>query len=45
MFDHASIGVADIPQSKKLNDAALKPLGFTRLSETSLGCGDKAVQL
>ena len=35
MFDHVSIGVADIPQSKKFYDAALKPLGH----------GDKAVQL
>ena len=45
MFDHVSIGVADIAQSKKFYDAALKPLGHTRLSETSLGYGDKAVQL
>jgi catechol 2,3-dioxygenase-like lactoylglutathione lyase family enzyme len=47
MFDHVSIGVADIAQSKTFYDAALKPLGYTRLSdgETSLGYGDKAVQL
>jgi len=47
MFDHVSIGVADIARSKKFYDAALKPLGFTRLSdgETSLGYGDKAVAL
>jgi catechol 2,3-dioxygenase-like lactoylglutathione lyase family enzyme len=47
MFDHVSIGVADIARSKKFYDAALKPLGFTRLSdgETSLGYGEKAVQL
>ena len=47
MFDHVSIGVADIAQSRKFYDAALKPLGYTRLSdgETSLGYGDKAVQL
>ena len=44
-FDHVSIGVADIAQSKKFYDAALKALGYTRLGETSLGCGDKAVQL
>jgi len=39
MFDHVSIGVADIAQSKKFYDAALKPLGYSRLSdgETSLG--------
>lgn len=47
MFDHVSIGVADVARSKKFYDAALKPLGFTRLSdgETSLGYGEKAVQL
>jgi len=47
MFDHVSIGVADIARSKKFYDAALKPLGFSRLSdgETSLGYGEKAVQL
>ena len=47
MFDHVSIGVADIARSKKFYDAALKPLGYSRLSdgETSLGYGDKAVQL
>ena len=47
MFDHVSIGVADIARSKRFYDAALKPLGYSRLSdgETSLGYGDKAVQL
>jgi catechol 2,3-dioxygenase-like lactoylglutathione lyase family enzyme len=47
MFDHVSIGVADIARSKKFYDAALKPLGFSRLSdgESSLGYGEKAVQL
>jgi catechol 2,3-dioxygenase-like lactoylglutathione lyase family enzyme len=47
MFDHVSIGVADITRSKKFYDAALKPLGYSRLSdgETSLGYGDKAVAL
>ena len=47
MFDHVSIGVADVARSKKFYDAALKPLGYSRLSdgETSLGYGDKAVQL
>ena len=35
------------PRSKKFYDAALKPLGYSRLSdgETSLGYGDKAVAL
>jgi catechol 2,3-dioxygenase-like lactoylglutathione lyase family enzyme len=47
MFDHVSIGVADIARSRKFYDAALKPLGFTLLSdgESSLGYGEKAVQL
>ena len=47
MFDHVSIGVADIARSKKFYDAALKPLGFSLLSdgESSLGYGDKGVQL
>ena len=47
MFDHVSIGVADIARSKKFYDAALKPLGYSRLSdgETSLGYGDKSVAL
>jgi catechol 2,3-dioxygenase-like lactoylglutathione lyase family enzyme len=47
MFDHVSIGVADIARSKAFYDTALKPLGFSRLSdgETSLGYGEKAAQL
>ena len=47
MFDHVSIGVADIARSKKFYDATLKPLGFSLLSdgESSLGYGDKEVQL
>ena len=47
MFDHVSIGVTDIPRSKKFYDAALKPLGFSRLSdgETSLGYGEEGVAL
>ena len=47
MFDHVSIGVADIARSKKFYDAALRPLGFNLLSdgESSLGYGEKAVQL
>ena len=47
MFDHVSIGVSDIPRAGRFYDAALKPLGYTRLSdgETSLGYGGKAVQL
>ncbi|MBI2737579.1 MAG: VOC family protein [Rhodospirillales bacterium] len=47
MFDHVSIGVTDIARSKKFYDAALRPLGFTLLSDgtSSLGYGEKAVQL
>ena len=47
MFDHVSIGVADIARSKKFYDAALRPLGFNLLSdgESSLGYGEKAVQV
>ena len=47
MFDHVSIGVADIARSKKFYDATLKPLGLSLLSdgESSLGYGEKAVQL
>lgn len=47
MFDHVSIGVADIPRSGRFYDAVLKPLGYVRLSDgdTSLGYGAKSVQL
>ena len=47
MFDHVSIGVADIARTRKFYDAALKPLGYTLLSdgESSLGYGEKAVGL
>jgi hypothetical protein len=45
MVDHVSIDVADIAQSKKFHAAALKPPGYARLSEISLGCGAKAVRL
>ena len=47
MFDHVSVGVADIARTRKFYDAALKPLGYTLLSdgEASLGYGDKAVGL
>ena len=47
MFDHVSIGVSDIDRSKTFYDAALKPLGYSRLSdgESSLGYGEKGVAL
>lgn len=47
MFDHVSIGVADIPRARAFYDEALKPLGYACLSdgETSLGYGAKEVGL
>ena len=47
MLNHISIGVRDIARTKRFYDAALKPLGYTRLSdgETSLGYGKGAVVL
>ena len=41
MFDHVSIGVRDVARTKRFYDAALKPLGYSCLSEgaTSLGYG------
>jgi len=47
MLNHVSIGVRSIAKAKKFYDAALKPLGYTCLSdgETSLGYGRDAVAL
>ena len=47
MFDHVSIGVRKIAKSKSFYDAALKPLGYSCLSESesSLGYGTKSVAL
>lgn len=47
MINHVSIGVRDVARSGKFYDAALKPLGYIRLSdgETSLGYGDKETVL
>jgi catechol 2,3-dioxygenase-like lactoylglutathione lyase family enzyme len=41
MINHVSIGVPEIDRAKRFYDAALKPLGYTRLSEgtESLGYG------
>jgi catechol 2,3-dioxygenase-like lactoylglutathione lyase family enzyme len=41
MINHVSIGVSDIARAKAFYDAALKPLGYSRLSsaDTSLGYG------
>jgi catechol 2,3-dioxygenase-like lactoylglutathione lyase family enzyme len=45
MLDHVSIGVADLPRTKRFYDAAMKALGYKCLSESAggLGYGDKAV--
>ncbi len=45
MINHLSIGVTDIARTKAFYDAALKPLGYTCLSngETSLGYGKDSV--
>jgi catechol 2,3-dioxygenase-like lactoylglutathione lyase family enzyme len=45
MLNHISIGVRDIARTRRFYDAALKPLGYTCLSEgeTSLGYGRDAV--
>lgn len=47
MLNHVSIGVRDIAKAKHFYDAALKPLGYTCLSEgdTSLGYGKESVAL
>jgi catechol 2,3-dioxygenase-like lactoylglutathione lyase family enzyme len=47
MFDHVSIGVRDVKQTKRFYDAALQPLGYSCLSEgaDSLGYGADGVGL
>ncbi|WP_296745176.1 VOC family protein [Mesorhizobium sp.] len=47
MLDHISIGVRDSEASKRFYDAALKPLGYSCLSQSpgSLGYGAQAVEL
>jgi catechol 2,3-dioxygenase-like lactoylglutathione lyase family enzyme len=46
MLDHVSIGVSDTGRTKRFYDAALKPLGYSCLSEStgSLGYGRDHVQ-
>src|SRR5215510_8778 len=46
MLDHVSIGVSDTGRTKRFYDAALKPLGYSCLSESadSLGYGRDRVQ-
>jgi catechol 2,3-dioxygenase-like lactoylglutathione lyase family enzyme len=47
MFNHVSIGVRDVKKAQRFYDAALKPLGYERLSQSpgSLGYGNGAVAL
>ena len=47
MFDHVSIGVRDVARSRAFYDAALEPLGFSRLStaDNSPGYGDDDARL
>jgi catechol 2,3-dioxygenase-like lactoylglutathione lyase family enzyme len=47
MLDHVSVGVADIKRAKRFYDAALKPLGYSCLSESKdmLGYGAGQVAL
>jgi catechol 2,3-dioxygenase-like lactoylglutathione lyase family enzyme len=47
MFDHVSIGVADLARTKRFYDAALAPLGYSCLSHdaSSLGYGQGSVEL
>lgn len=47
MIDHVSIGVRNVAASKRFYDAALQPLGYQCLSESSesLGYGAKAPAL
>ncbi|PTE12087.1 VOC family protein [Mesorhizobium helmanticense] len=47
MLDHVSIGVRDADAAKRFYDAALKPLGYTCLSQSpgSLGYGRETVAL
>ena len=46
MLDHVSIGVADVDRSKRFYDTALKPLGYSCLSESGdmLGSGGDGVE-
>jgi catechol 2,3-dioxygenase-like lactoylglutathione lyase family enzyme len=46
MINHISIGVKDINAARGFYDAALKPLGYSCLSESAgaLGYGDKSAQ-
>ena len=39
MFDHVSLGVADMERSRRFYDAALAPLGLKRYQENDYGSG------
>jgi catechol 2,3-dioxygenase-like lactoylglutathione lyase family enzyme len=39
MFDHVSIGVADLARAKRFYDAALAPLGYSCLQESASELG------
>jgi catechol 2,3-dioxygenase-like lactoylglutathione lyase family enzyme len=45
MLDHVSIGVRDLARTKRFYDAALRPLGYTLLTEIegTLGYGREVV--
>ena len=47
MINHISIGIGDVAKAKRFYDAALKPLGYTCLSQSpgSLGYGRDGVAL
>jgi len=42
MINHVSIGVRDLARAGRFHDAALEPLGYSRLSssESALGYGE-----
>jgi catechol 2,3-dioxygenase-like lactoylglutathione lyase family enzyme len=44
MIDHVSLGVTDLDRSKAFYDAALRPLGYTRIMEFPEGIGYGADQ-
>jgi catechol 2,3-dioxygenase-like lactoylglutathione lyase family enzyme len=46
MLDHVSIGVRDLARAKRFYDAALEPLQYSCLSQSSdaLGYGDKCIE-
>jgi catechol 2,3-dioxygenase-like lactoylglutathione lyase family enzyme len=47
MFDHISIGVKDLDRAQEFYDAALGPLGYSRLSQADdmLGYGNETIFL